>query len=58
MAKRTLAADLREDLSSYNDNSWTENTGRIESVDRDKSVLVEVLLTSQISAPIPKGKKK
>ena len=54
---KALAADLREDLSSHNGNMWTGITGNFGYIDRDESVLVEALLTSQSSAPIPKGKK-
>ena len=57
VAKRSLAADLQDDLSSYNDNLWTESMGGIESVNREEAGLVEALLTYQSSAPIPKGKK-
>ena len=58
VAKRSLAADLQDDLSSYNDELWTESMGGIESVDREEAGLVEALLTYQSSAPIPKGKKQ
>ena len=57
MATKALAADLREDLSSHNGNIWTGDTGNFEYIDREESVLVEALFTSQVSAPIPKGKK-
>ena len=51
MAKRALAADLREYLSSYNDDLWTQDTEGIDSIDRAELVLVETLLTGQGSAP-------
>ena len=37
---------------------WTADTEGMGSTERVESVLVEALLTSQGSAPIPKGKKK
>ena len=45
MAKKALAADLREDRSGHNDNIWTRGTEGIENVDREELVLVETLLT-------------
>ena len=57
-AKRSLAADLRDDLSSYNDDMWTESMQGIDSVNTREAVSVEALLTHQSSAPLPKGKKK
>ena len=56
-AKSTLAANLKEDLGIYDEEIWTEDADLIGSTDGEVE-LVEALLTSQGSAPIPKGKKK
>ena len=56
MARRTLAADLRDDLSSYNDDMWTESMQGIKSINTGEAVLVEALLTHQSSALFPKGR--
>lgn len=58
VAKRSLAANLEEDLGTYNEGIWTEDISANDSVDDDGESMVEALLTHQGSTPIPKGKKK
>ena len=58
VAKRSLAANLEEDLDTYNEGIWTENISANDSVDEDGESMVEAILTHQGSTPIPKGKKK
>ena len=58
MAKRTLAANLRDNISSYNEKIWTEDIEDVGSIDGGEAELVETLLTGQGSTPIPKGKKR
>ena len=58
MAKRTLAANLKDDLSSYNEEMWTEDIEDDESIDGGEAKLVEALLTGQGFTHISKGKKR